>query len=100
VSRKLIKSWKRACLAATNESSNSELKQQAKTAAQSLLNRSVKCGHDRLVLIRLSMAVKVDAEISSAQWSYCEALANQSNDPTLQAMWKAVVQLKSIAVAP
>ncbi|SHI04513.1 hypothetical protein SAMN04488135_107204 [Pollutimonas bauzanensis] len=55
-------------------------KNEARAAALELLRRSVAFKHDRLAIIRLVDAVKLDAAVESDLWSYCATVANALMD--------------------
>ena len=48
---------------------------EARVAALLLLRRSVALKHDRLAIIRLTEAVKLDAIVDSGLWDYCGTVA-------------------------
>ncbi|MDP3820432.1 MAG: hypothetical protein Q8R33_03065 [Burkholderiales bacterium] len=59
----------------------------ARDSALSLLTRSVKCGHTRLAIMRLSTAVRASAAITPQHWDYCRETASRSADTDLIAMF-------------
>ena len=56
-------------------------------AALALLERSITFGHGRLAVIRMSIAVQAGADVSIAQWKYCENAVERAADSELRAIF-------------
>ena len=63
--------------------------QLGRQAALALLDRSIRMRHRRLAVQRLGAAVALGAEISQAQWCYCQAAAAASRDKLVQSLFEA-----------
>jgi hypothetical protein len=55
----------------------------ARTSASILFEHSVNCGHKRLSVIRLAEAIRTGANVTRAQWSYCEEVVSELEDDAL-----------------
>lgn len=85
MARDVIREWKRAVQAAWPTPS-AEVGVLARESALHLLDRSIRFGHGRLAVLRLSIAVQAGAYPSKDQWQYCSEVALDSGDVALQAM--------------
>lgn len=83
MSRQMIRDMKRTVAAGTRPGASTPTRQRAKESALALLDRSISFGHDRLAVIRLSMAVDSGAEVSHAHWRYCEETVKRCRDVNL-----------------
>ncbi len=83
MSRQMIRDMKRTVVAGTAPGASTSTLQLAKESALALLDRSINFGHDRLAVIRLSMAVRSGAEVSHAHWHYCEETVKRCRDVKL-----------------
>lgn len=84
MSRENIRLLKRAVLAGRQPGAPHEDRALSGDAALALLERSIKFGHGRLAVLRLSMAVDSNATIPSDYWHYCMRAAEISGDSHLQ----------------
>jgi hypothetical protein len=94
MSRAPIKSLKRALRQGADAQASETQALDARAAALSLVHRSVKMKHDRLAILRLVDAVRLDARVDEALWDYCQAVASSMADPaqlwTLQTLRRNV----------
>lgn len=52
----------------------------ARESALALLKRSISFGHDRLALLRLSIAIAAGADVPQECWIYCRAVVDRCGD--------------------
>lgn len=81
MSRALVMSLKKALRKGGRAQASDTQVLDARAAAISLLQRSVRFGHDRLAILRLINAVKLGACVDETQWEYCQAVAIGMADP-------------------
>ena len=98
--RQRVRSLKRQMLPGAHASAAPEQREKSQTIIVELLERSIRFGHDRLALQRLSQAVvsvaagvscqrlsqavDLGARLNDVHWKYCRAVAARSNDKALQ----------------
>ncbi|GEM_PF-5474484 len=82
MSRALIRSLKKTQRLGANSQASTAQRQDACSAALSLLQRSVRFKHDRLAVLRLANAVQLGANVDETLWDYCLAVASNLADPT------------------
>ena len=82
--RQRVRSLKRQMLPGAHASAAPEQREKRQTIIVELLERSIRFGHDRLALQRLSQAVDLGARLNDVHWKYCRAVAARSNDKALQ----------------
>ena len=58
-------------------------------AALFLLERGIAFGHDRLAVVRLSIAVEAGAQVPAQYWAFCERAVQRSQDVDLHALMSA-----------
>jgi hypothetical protein len=75
VKRPAIRGIKRVAASGLALAMSLEDRQNARSAALLLLERSVAMGHGRLALLRLAGAARVGADIPVASWSHCRKAA-------------------------
>ncbi|HSV71643.1 MAG TPA: hypothetical protein VLI72_16165 [Methylibium sp.] len=92
MSRQVVRELKRAVQAAARPGACTGSVVLARDSALSLLARSIGFGHGRLAVIRLGMAVHAGAEVPAEHWTYCRTAADDSRDPSLQALFLAAAQ--------
>lgn len=81
MSRAPIKSLKRSLRKGAHAQASETQILDARAAALSLVQRSVNMGHDRLAILRLVDAVRLDASVDEALWDYCQTVASSMADP-------------------
>lgn len=81
MSRALIKSLKRTLRQGAHAQASETQALDARAAALSLVQRSVKLRHDRLAILRLVDAVRLDARVDETLWDYCQKVASTMADP-------------------
>jgi hypothetical protein len=89
MARDHIRTHKKTVARGLGEHANSSDEVLARESALALLERSISFRHDRLAIIRLSIAVSVGADVPASHWSYCEEAFRRSCDPGLVAMLQA-----------
>ncbi|ADP19387.1 hypothetical protein AXYL_06094 [Achromobacter xylosoxidans A8] len=82
MSRALIRSLKKTQRVGARAQASAAQQQDARSAALSLLQRSVRFKHDRLAVLRLANAVQLGANVDETLWEYCHAVASGMADPT------------------
>ncbi|MBO1016023.1 hypothetical protein IPU70_20835 [Achromobacter sp. SD115] len=82
MSRALIRSLKKTQRVGAQAQASAAQQQDARSAALSLLRRSVRFKHDRLAVLRLANAVQLGANVDETLWEYCHAVASGMADPT------------------
>ncbi|MDP3799216.1 MAG: hypothetical protein Q8R06_19100 [Polaromonas sp.] len=95
MSRQVVRDLKRAVAAAEKRALPDFGYVLARESALALLARSIDFGHERLAVIRLSIAAQVGAEIPAAHWTYCERAVNRSGDLALRNLLFEAVQVSS-----
>jgi len=80
MSRSVVRRMKGAVKRARGQTSDRE-------AALWLLARSVKFGHGRLAVIRLSDAVRAGAEVPRDHWAYCAEVVRSRDHDTLRELY-------------
>ncbi|MCW5634497.1 MAG: hypothetical protein KIT17_14280 [Rubrivivax sp.] len=88
------RAWKRALAAAEGGHADGNMLEAARASALLLLARSVAMGHSRLAVLRLLAAARVEAEIPSGHWSYCQAQANSSPDSQIRSAYLEAERLR------
>lgn len=81
MSRALIKSLKRTLRHGAHAQASQTQALDARAAALSLVQRSVKLRHDRLAILRLVDAVRLEARVDETLWDYCQNVASTMADP-------------------
>lgn len=81
MSRALIKSLKRTLRHGAHAQASQTQALDARAAALSLVQRSVKLRHDRLAILRLVDAVRLEARVDETLWDYCQKVASTMADP-------------------
>ncbi len=81
MSRAPLKSLKRTLRQGSHALASETQALDARAAALSLMQRSVKMKHDRLAILRLVDAVRLDAHVDEALWGYCQTVASSMADP-------------------
>lgn len=81
MSRAPIKLLKRTLRQGAHAQASETQALDARAAALSLVQRSVKMEHDRLAILRLVDAVRLDARVDEALWDYCQTVASSMADP-------------------
>ena len=97
MSRKIVRSMNKAVGAGLRVGASTQEQQAARLSAVALLERSVKMGHDRLALLRLQDAVRMNASLSPQHWRYCEQVVRQRRDPALQDLLFAAAASAGVA---
>ena len=87
MAREKIRQLKRTVLAGRQPGAAPEERTLSGDAALALLERSIKFGHGRLAVLRLSIAVDSDARIPPDYWRYCSRAAELSGDASLKALY-------------
>lgn len=82
MSRAPIKALKRSLRQGAHVQASETQALDARAAALSLVQRSVKMKHDRLAILRLVDAVRLDAHVDEALWDYCQTVASSMADPS------------------
>ncbi|MGS1110525.1 hypothetical protein ACVCNH_30060 [Achromobacter anxifer] len=104
MSRALIRSWKKTQRVGTRAQASATQLQDARSAALSLLQRSVRFKHDRLAVLRLENAVQLGANVDETLWDYCHAVASHMADPTqlqkVMALRRGVTDLPTGDITP
>lgn len=91
MSRENVREMKRAFNSGGRPDASPQEASLARESALWLLARSIGFGHQRLAVVRLSMAVHAGADVPDESWAYCRAAAVR--DANLLALYhKAHVQ--------
>ena len=67
----------------------------AKEASLHLLQRSIRFGHTRLSVLRLSMAARTGAVIPQECWDFCQHIVSANHDGNTQALFIEALQSAS-----
>jgi hypothetical protein len=93
MSRDAIREMKKTLQAGMRAQASEEHRLGAAQAALALLERSVRMGHRRLAVLRLSEAVLLGAQVPNEHWRYCQDAAAASRDMGVQTLFAKAVQV-------
>lgn len=83
--RAFVRELKQAMRVGTRLQASADESEHARASALALLERSIRCRHDRVAILRLVKAVQLGATVTSAQWRYCEQAMARAGDEALRA---------------
>jgi hypothetical protein len=81
--RAAVRDLKKAVLTGTCAQASVEETEAGRASALALLDRSMRCGHDRLAILRLAAAIRIGARVRPEQWTYCERVMARVADAAL-----------------
>jgi hypothetical protein len=93
MSRKTVRSLKRAIRAASRVDTTPGDRLLRAQFALALLTRSIHFGHHKLALLRLATAVELGAEVPNEHWMYCMRAAADSADSRLKELYSSAAAL-------
>lgn len=87
--RAFVRELKQAMLAGGRPQATQDESERARVSALALLDRSIRCRHDRIAILRLVAAVRLGAAVTPEQWRYCEQAVTRVGD---EALWARIVK--------